>query len=73
MGIEAWAPNRIRSIAIITGRLRRNSTQGPSGSATSAPAASEPASTSYSVGLAVGGLASSQPSSARKGMTASRN
>lgn len=40
MGIDAWAPNRTRSIAIITGRLRRNSTHGPSGSATSAPTAS---------------------------------
>ncbi len=33
------AANRIRSIATITGRLRRNSTHGPSGTATSAPAA----------------------------------
>ena len=34
------AANRIRSIAIITGRLRRNSTHGPSGSDTTAPTAS---------------------------------
>lgn len=31
--------NRIRSIAISTGRLRRNSTHGPSGNAISAPTA----------------------------------
>ena len=31
--------NRARSVAIITGRLRRNSTHGPSGSAISAPTA----------------------------------
>ncbi len=34
------AANRTRSIATMTGRLRRNSTQGPSGSATTAPTAS---------------------------------
>lgn len=34
------APNRTRSIATITGRLRLNSTQGPSGTATTAPTAS---------------------------------
>ncbi len=33
------AANRTRSIAIITGRLRRNSTHGPSGNAISAPTA----------------------------------
>ena len=33
------AANRVRSIATMTGRLRRNSTHGPSGSATSAPTA----------------------------------
>ncbi|GAA3924273.1 hypothetical protein Aau02nite_21970 [Amorphoplanes auranticolor] len=33
------AANRARSIAIITGRLRWNSTQGPSGNAISAPTA----------------------------------
>src|SRR4051794_25027369 len=33
------AANRIRSIATITGRLRRNSTHGPSGTAAAAPAA----------------------------------
>ena len=31
--------NRVRSIAIITGRFRRNSTHGPSGNAISAPTA----------------------------------
>ena len=39
-GIVISAANRARSIVIITGRLRRNSTQGPSGTATSAPTAS---------------------------------
>src|SRR5512135_3034026 len=39
-GMVSSAANRVRSIAIITGRLRRNSTQGPSGTATTAPAAS---------------------------------
>src|SRR5205814_848991 len=34
------AANRARSMPIITGRLRRNSIQGPSGTATAAPAAS---------------------------------
>ena len=34
------AANRVRSMATITGRLRRNSTHGPSGTATAAPAAS---------------------------------
>jgi hypothetical protein len=34
------AAKRTRSIAIITGRLRRSSTHGPSGSATAAPTAS---------------------------------
>jgi hypothetical protein len=34
------AANRVRSIATITGRLRRNSTHGPSGTATAAPTAS---------------------------------
>ncbi len=38
-GTLASAANRIRSIAIITGRLRRNSTHGPSGIATAAPTA----------------------------------
>lgn len=33
------AANRVRSIAIMTGRLRRNSTHGPSGTATTAPTA----------------------------------
>ena len=40
IGTLIKAANRIRSIAIITGRLRRNSTQGPSGSDTTAPTAS---------------------------------
>jgi hypothetical protein len=39
-GMLTRAANRVRSIAIITGRLRRNSTQGPSGNATTAPTAS---------------------------------
>ena len=39
-GIVISAANRARSIAIITGRLRRNSTHGPSGTATTAPTAS---------------------------------
>lgn len=34
------AAKRIRSIATITGRLRRNSTHSPSGTATTAPTAS---------------------------------
>ncbi|MEY9859350.1 hypothetical protein ABH935_004978 [Catenulispora sp. GAS73] len=38
-GIDSNVKNRTRSMPIITGRLRRNSTHGPSGSATSAPAA----------------------------------
>jgi hypothetical protein len=38
-GILINAANRIRSIATITGRLRRNSTHGPSGTATTAPTA----------------------------------
>lgn len=33
------AVNRVRSIAIMTGRLRRNSTHGPSGTASAAPTA----------------------------------
>jgi len=33
------AVNRVRSIMIMTGRLRRNSTQGPSGTAATAPTA----------------------------------
>ena len=39
-GIVISAAKRVRSIAIITGRLRRNSTHGPSGTATSALTAS---------------------------------
>ncbi len=39
-GTLSIAANRVRSMATITGRLRRNSTHGPSGTATSAPAAS---------------------------------
>nr|BFE79434.1 hypothetical protein GCM10020093_020350 [Planobispora longispora] len=47
------AANRTRSIAIITGRLRRNSTHGPSGTATTAPTASPAAaSTDTSAGPA---------------------
>src|SRR6202041_2590459 len=47
------AANRIRSIAIITGRLRRNSTHGPSGSDPSAPTANPAAaSADTSVGPA---------------------
>jgi hypothetical protein len=47
------AANRVRSIATITGRLRRNSTHGPSGSATAAPTASPTAaSTDTAVGPA---------------------
>jgi hypothetical protein len=45
------AANRVRSIATITGLLRRNSTHGPSGTATAAPTASPTAaSTDTSVG-----------------------
>ena len=36
-GTLSSAANRVRSIAIITGRLRRNSTHGPSGTATARP------------------------------------
>lgn len=39
MGIVSRTTNRARSVTIITGRLRRNSTHGPSGNATSAPTA----------------------------------
>ena len=39
-GTLSTAAKRTRSMAIITGRLRRNSTHGPSGTATSAPTAS---------------------------------
>src|SRR3984957_11327682 len=39
-GMLISAANRVRSITTITGRLRRNSTHGPSGTATTAPAAS---------------------------------
>ncbi len=47
------AANRVRSIATITGRLRRNSTHGPSGIATAAPTASPAAaSADTSVGPA---------------------
>jgi hypothetical protein len=50
-GTLITAANRVRSIATITGRLGRNSTHGPSGSATAAPAASPAAaSTDTSVG-----------------------
>lgn len=38
-GTVASAAQRVRSVATMTGRLRRNSTQGPSGTATSAPTA----------------------------------
>ena len=44
-GMLASAANRVRSVATITGRLRRNSTHGPSGTATAAPAASPAAAT----------------------------
>jgi hypothetical protein len=45
------AANRARSIATITGRLRRNSTHGPRGTATTAPTASPAAAnTDTSVG-----------------------
>ena len=46
------AANRIRSIAIITGRLRRNSTHGASGTATSAPTASPAADSADTCGRA---------------------
>ena len=39
-GTLSTAAHRARSIATITGRLRRNSTHGPSGTATTAPTAS---------------------------------
>lgn len=39
-GMVSSAANRARSIPTITGRLRRNSTHGPSGTATAAPTAS---------------------------------
>jgi hypothetical protein len=39
-GMLTNAANRVRSIPIITRRLRRNSTHGPSGNATTAPTAS---------------------------------
>ena len=52
-GMVISAANRIRSMAIITGRLRRNSTHGPSGTATTAPTASPvAASTDTSAGPA---------------------
>ena len=38
-GTLSTAAHRVRSIPIITGRLRRNSTHGPSGTATAAPTA----------------------------------
>ncbi|CAM5467501.1 hypothetical protein SGLAM104S_07590 [Streptomyces glaucescens] len=38
-GIVSSAANRTRSIPISTGRFRRNSTHGPSGTATAAPTA----------------------------------
>ncbi len=38
-GIVAMTANRVRSIVIMTGRLRRNSTHGASGTAISAPTA----------------------------------
>lgn len=38
-GMLISAANRIRSMAIMTGRLRRNSIHGPSGTATTAPTA----------------------------------
>ena len=41
-GTLSSAANRVRSIATITGRLRRNSTHGPSGTATAAPTAAPP-------------------------------
>ena len=47
------AMNRIRSIATMMGRLRRNSAHGPSGTATAAPIASPDAdSTATSAGPA---------------------
>ena len=52
-GTLAIAANRVRSIATMTGRLRRNSTHGPSGTATTAPTASPAAaSTDTSAGPA---------------------
>ena len=52
-GMLISAANRIRSMAIMTGRLRRNSTHGPSGTATTAPTASPAAaSTDTSAGPA---------------------
>lgn len=52
-GTLSNAANRIRSIAIITGRLRRNSTHGPSGTASAAPTANPAAaSTDTSAGPA---------------------
>ena len=52
-GMLIIAANRVRSIATITGRLRRNSTHGPSGTATAAPTASPAAaSTDTSAGPA---------------------
>jgi len=51
--IVIMTANRARSIVIITGRLRRNSTHGPSGKATSAPTAGPTAdSADTSAGLA---------------------
>ena len=38
-GMLSSAANRVRSIAVMTGRLRRNSTHGPSTTATAAPTA----------------------------------
>ena len=52
-GMLIRAAKRTRSIATITGRLRRNSTHGPSGTATAAPTASPAAaSTDTSAGPA---------------------
>src|ERR1700733_16071550 len=52
-GMLISAANRITSMAIITGRLRRNSIHGPSGTATAAPTASPvAASTDTSAGPA---------------------
>ena len=52
-GTVIMTANRVRSIAIITGRLRRNSTHGASGTAISAPTAGPTAdSADTSAGLA---------------------
>src|SRR5436190_1602049 len=49
-GMLINAAKRVRSMVIITGRLRRNSTHGPSGTATAAPTASPAAASSDTLG-----------------------